>query len=168
MNRPFRALLLLGLLCLSSLAQAFDLQQLSDQLAKPAVVQGSFIQEKHLRALPQPLLSKGRFVLARDFGLLWLLETPLKQDYRINASGISRRESVGDVSTWKPVPNKNAGAEQNRLNTCCSSIERGVSVSCQAFASPLSCNKCSNRSTSMAADWSSVSSCWKPKATVPS
>lgn len=100
MNRPFRALLLLGLLCLSSLAQAFDLQQLSDQLAKPAVVQGSFIQEKHLRALPQPLLSKGRFVLARDFGLLWLLETPLKQDYRINASGISRRESVGDVSTW--------------------------------------------------------------------
>ncbi|KPB36162.1 Uncharacterized protein AC515_3793 [Pseudomonas savastanoi pv. phaseolicola] len=115
MNRPFRALLLLGLLCLSSLAQAFDLQQLSDQLAKPAVVQGRFIQEKHLRALPQPLLSKGRFVLARDFGLLWLLETPLKQDYRINASGISRRESVGDVSTWKPVPNKNAGAEQNHL-----------------------------------------------------
>ncbi|RMS69070.1 putative transmembrane protein [Pseudomonas savastanoi] len=115
MNRPFRALLLLGLLCLSSLAQAFDLQQLSDQLAKPAVVQGRFIQEKHLRALPQPLLSKGRFVLARDFGLLWLLETPLKQDYRINASGISRRESVGDISTWKPVPNKNAGAEQNRL-----------------------------------------------------
>ncbi|KPW67163.1 Uncharacterized protein ALO82_00918 [Pseudomonas syringae pv. broussonetiae] len=115
MNRPFRALLLLGLLCLPSLAQAFDLQQLSDQLAKPAMVQGRFIQEKHLRALPQPLLSKGRFVLARDFGLLWLLETPLKQDYRINASGISRRESVGDISTWKPVPNKNAGAEQNRL-----------------------------------------------------
>ncbi|KPW37348.1 hypothetical protein ALP45_01215 [Pseudomonas coronafaciens pv. atropurpurea] len=115
MTRPFRTLLLLGLLGLSSLAQAFDLQQLSDQLAKPAVVQGRFIQEKHLRALPQPLLSKGRFVLARDFGLLWLLETPLKQDYRITTSGISRRETVGDVSTWKPVPNKNAGAEQNRL-----------------------------------------------------
>ncbi|MCF5744095.1 outer membrane lipoprotein carrier protein LolA, partial [Pseudomonas tremae] len=35
MSRPFRTLLLLGLLVLSSLAQAFDLQQLSDQLAKP-------------------------------------------------------------------------------------------------------------------------------------
>ncbi len=115
MNRPLRTLILLGLLCLSSLAQAFDLQQLSDQLAKPAVVQGRFVQEKHLRALPQPLLSKGRFVLARDFGLLWLLETPLKQDYRINAEGIARRETAGNVSTWKPVPNKNAGAEQNRL-----------------------------------------------------
>lgn len=54
-------------------------------------------------------------MLARDFGLLWLLETPLKQDYRINADGIARREADGNVSTWKPVPNKNAGAEQNRL-----------------------------------------------------
>lgn len=99
MNRPLRTLILLGLLCLSSTAQAFDLQQLSDQLAKPAVVQGRFVQEKHLRALPQPLLSKGRFVLAGDFGLLWLLETPLKQDYRINAEGIARRETDGNVST---------------------------------------------------------------------
>ncbi|AHG39090.1 membrane protein [Pseudomonas syringae CC1557] len=115
MSRPFRTLVLLGLLCLSSLAQAFDLQQLSDQLARPAVVQGRFIQEKHLRSLPQPLVSKGRFVLAKELGLLWLLETPLKQDYRINADGIARRETAGTVSAWKPVPNKNAGAEQNRL-----------------------------------------------------
>ncbi|KTC13478.1 outer membrane lipoprotein carrier protein LolA [Pseudomonas viridiflava] len=115
MSRPLRALCVLGLLCLSSLAHAFDLQQLSDQLARPAVVQGRFIQEKHLRALPQPLISKGRFVLARDAGLLWLLETPLKQDYRINANGIARREAEGSASVWKPVPNKNAGAEQNRL-----------------------------------------------------
>ena len=115
MSRPFRTLCVLGLLCLSSLAHAFDLQQLSDQLAKPAVVQGRFIQEKHLRALPQPLISKGRFVLAKDAWLLWLLETPLKQDYRINATGIARRETVGGTSVWKAVPNKNAGAEQNRL-----------------------------------------------------
>ncbi|WP_024695475.1 outer membrane lipoprotein carrier protein LolA [Pseudomonas syringae] len=115
MRRPLRTLCVLGLLCLSPLVHAFDLQQLSDQLAKPAVVQGRFIQEKHLRALPQPLLSKGRFVLAKDAGLLWLLETPLKQDYRINATGIARRETVGGTSVWKPVPNKNAGAEQNRL-----------------------------------------------------
>ena len=54
----------------SSWAQAFDLQQLSDQLAKPDVIHGSFIQEKHLRALPQPLTSKGTFVLAKNHGLL--------------------------------------------------------------------------------------------------
>ncbi|WP_438869079.1 outer membrane lipoprotein carrier protein LolA [Pseudomonas sp. L1(2025)] len=97
--------------CIPSLAQAFDLQQLSDQLAKPAVIHGKFTQEKHLRALPQPLVSKGTFVLAKDHGLLWLLKTPLQQDYRISAQGIARRDANG----WQLLPNKSAGAEQNRL-----------------------------------------------------
>ena len=95
----------------SSLAQAFDLQQLSDQLAKPDVIHGNFIQEKHLRALPQPLTSKGTFVLAKNHGLLWLLKTPLQQDYRISAKGIARRDANG----WQMLPSKSAGAEQNRL-----------------------------------------------------
>ena len=93
------------------LAHAFDLQQLSDQLAKPDVVHGNFVQEKHLRALPQPLTSKGTFVLAKNHGLLWLLKTPLQQDYRITANGIARRDTNG----WQLLPNKSAGAEQNRL-----------------------------------------------------
>ena len=100
----------LGVL-LSFSAQAFDLQQLSTQLAKPAVIHGQFIQEKHLRALPQPLTSQGTFVLAKDHGLLWLLKTPLQQDYRITAQGIARRDANG----WQRLPGKSAGAEQNRL-----------------------------------------------------
>ena len=99
------------LLCIPGLAHAFDLQQLSDQLAKPSVIHGTFTQEKHLRALPQPLVSKGTFVLAKDHGLLWLLKTPLQQDYRISAQGIARRDANG----WQLLPNKSAGAEQNRL-----------------------------------------------------
>ena len=99
------------LCCLSPLAQAFDLQQLSEQLARPEVIHGPFIQEKHLRALPQPLISKGSFVLAKNHGLLWLLQTPLQQDYRITAQGIARR----DGNAWQMLPNKSAGAEQNRL-----------------------------------------------------
>jgi hypothetical protein len=99
------------LFCLSPLAQAFDLQQLSEQLARPDVIHGQFIQEKHLRALPQPLVSKGNFVLAKKQGLLWLLRTPLQQDYRITPQGIARR----DGSAWQMLPNKSAGAEQNRL-----------------------------------------------------
>ena len=108
MKRLFTWLLLCSL---SPLAQAFDLQQLSDQLARPDVIHGQFIQEKHLRALPQPLTSKGRFVLAKNRGLLWLLQTPLQQDYRITAQGIARR----DGNAWQMLPNKSAGAEQNRL-----------------------------------------------------
>jgi len=107
---PTRVALML-ILGIPGLAHAFDLQQLSDQLAKPTVIHGNFIQEKHLRALPQPLTSKGTFVLAKDHGLLWLLKTPLQQDYRISANGIARRDANG----WQLLPNKSAGAEQNRL-----------------------------------------------------
>jgi hypothetical protein len=105
----FSAILLLAL---TPFAHAFDLQQLSEQLAKPSVIHGGFVQEKHLRALPQPLTSKGNFVLAKDSGLLWLLDTPLKQNYRITAAGIARRDADGG---WQMIPNKSAGAEQNRL-----------------------------------------------------
>lgn len=103
------AVLLMGL---TATANAFDLQQLSEQLAKPSVIHGGFVQEKHLRSLPQPLTSKGNFVLAKEFGLLWLLNTPLKQDYRITSAGIARRDADG---SWQTLPGKTAGAEQNRL-----------------------------------------------------
>ncbi|WP_367082708.1 outer membrane lipoprotein carrier protein LolA [Pseudomonas sp. HOU2] len=111
MNLLRKCLGALALLAVSGLANAFDLQQLSEQLAKPDVIHGQFIQEKHLRALPQPLISKGSFVLAKNHGLLWLLKTPLQQDYRITANGIARR----DGNAWQLLPNKSAGAEQNRL-----------------------------------------------------
>ena len=94
-----------------SSAHAFDLQQLSEQLARPQVIHGQFVQEKHLRALPKPLTSTGTFVLAKDHGLLWQRKTPLQQDYRITAQGIARRSTNG----WQMLPGKSAGAEQNRL-----------------------------------------------------
>lgn len=103
----------LGLLLLVLLpaAQAFDLDQLGAQLAKPAVVRGPFIQEKHLRALPQPLTSQGEFVLSRDAGLLWQLRRPLTQDYRIDAAGIARRTAQG----WQLQPGQDVAAQQSRL-----------------------------------------------------
>lgn len=92
-------------------AQAFDLADLSAQLAKPTVVRGPFVQEKHLRALPTPLTSQGQFTLSRDHGLLWLLQKPLKQDYRIADSGIARRTAEG----WQQQPGQDVAAQQSRL-----------------------------------------------------
>lgn len=106
-----KTLILLAGLLLSLSAQAFDLDQLSQQLAKPLVIHGRFIQEKHLRALAQPLTSKGRFVLAKNQGLLWSLQSPLQQDYRITTQGIDRRDANG----WQKMAQKSAGTEQNRL-----------------------------------------------------
>lgn len=111
LKRLARVLATLAVLIVSPLSAAFDLEDLQRQLSAPAVVKGPFIQEKHLRALPQPLLSEGEFVLARDHGLLWMLHTPLRQDYRIDAQGIARR----DPSGWQVLPSRSAGAQQNQL-----------------------------------------------------
>lgn len=107
-----QALLALSLLLtLTAYADAFDLTQLDRQLRAPAVIRGHFTQEKYLRALPQPLVSTGTFVLARDQGLLWLLREPLQQDYRISPSGVARR----DASGWHPAQQQGAAARQNAL-----------------------------------------------------
>lgn len=103
------SIVLLGLL--ATAAQAFDLDQLSAQLAKPAVVRGPLIQEKHLRALPKPLTSRGQFVLSGEQGLLWQLQSPLKQDYRINQNGIAKRTANG----WQQQPGQDVAAQQSRL-----------------------------------------------------
>lgn len=106
-----RALLLVPALLASGLAQAFDLDQLAQRLAAPAVVRGPFVQEKHLRALPQPLTSTGQFTLAREGGLLWRLEKPLRQDYRISDQGIARRVD----GQWQAQPGQDIAAQQSRL-----------------------------------------------------
>lgn len=106
-----RALLWLLALLSTPLAQAFDLDQLSARLAAPAVVRGPFIQEKHLRALPQPLTSSGRFALSRERGLLWQLQSPLQQDYRIDPQGIARRID----GQWQQQPGQDVAAQQSRL-----------------------------------------------------
>jgi hypothetical protein len=101
----------LGLWLLSQSALAFDLDQLSAQLAKPAVIRGPLIQEKHLRALPQPLTSRGQFVLSHELGLLWQLQSPLQQDYRIDDQGIAKRTPRG----WQQQPGQDVAAQQSRL-----------------------------------------------------
>lgn len=111
MSLRVRVLLLSFVLLCAGRAQAFDLAQLSAQLAAPALVRGPFVQEKHLLGLPQPLTSKGQFVLSGEFGLLWFLRSPLLQDYRINASGIARRTPQG----WLQQPGQDVAAQQSRL-----------------------------------------------------
>ncbi len=94
-----------------AMAQSFDLPQLAEQLSGPAVVRGDFIQDKHLRALPQPLTSHGQFTLSRDHGLLWLLQQPIRQDYRITPQGIARRGE----QDWQAVDPQGGSARQNQL-----------------------------------------------------
>ncbi|CAB3901784.1 hypothetical protein LMG26854_05536 [Achromobacter aegrifaciens] len=108
--RRLCALLALALLPLG--ARAFDLADLQTQLNATPVVRGHFVQQKFLRSLPQPLTSRGDFTLAAGKGLLWLLRTPIAQDLRIDARGISRRDEAGK---WQALPQHSGAGRENRL-----------------------------------------------------
>jgi hypothetical protein len=146
------------------------------EAAQPArVIHGSFIQEKHLRALPQPLLSKGTFVLAKDHGLLWLLKTPLQQDYRITP-----RASPGATQRLASCRARAPGPSRTACSSPC----------CRATAA--ACNGISNCPERRRQHWQlrltprslllkqvftqinidggelvQPSNCWKPRATAP-
>lgn len=91
-------LITLGLIS-PTLAQAFDLDELHTQLRATPVARGQFTQEKHLRALAKPLVSRGDFVLATDTGMLWQLRTPLAQTLRMTNNGIARQLDDGSWQT---------------------------------------------------------------------
>ncbi|MBO9328214.1 outer membrane lipoprotein carrier protein LolA [Achromobacter xylosoxidans] len=103
---------LLALALPSWSAQAFELADLQAQLRAAPVVRGHFVQQKFLRSLPQPLTSRGDFTLAAGKGLLWLLRTPVAQDLRIDARGISRR---GDDGKWQALPQRAGASHENQL-----------------------------------------------------
>lgn len=100
-----------GLWLLAGAAAAFDLDQLGERLAAQQQISGHFVQEKHLRALPQPLVSRGQFELSAEHGLLWQVRQPVAQDYRIDDQGISRLTAQG----WQKQSGQDAAAQQSRL-----------------------------------------------------
>lgn len=97
--------------CAPVLAHALDLATIRQQLTAEDVVRGEFVQEKHLRALPQALRSQGEFVLARDYGLLWQLQQPLLHLLRITPTGIAQQLPDG---RWQATANA-ASSRESRL-----------------------------------------------------
>lgn len=108
----YRFLFLAALALLPLSVQAFDLNSLQEQLRATPIVRGQFVQQKFLRSLPQPLTSRGEFTLVAGKGLLWLLRTPINQDLRINADGISRRDESG---AWTALPQHTGAGRENQL-----------------------------------------------------
>jgi len=106
-----RILVFFCTLLLSLNALAFDEQALAQQLAKIDVLRGDFVQEKFLRGLDAPLTSKGQFVLAKEQGLLWNLQSPLVRNYRITANGIALQV----LDQWQLQTKQDAANRQSRL-----------------------------------------------------
>ncbi|MEX2451669.1 MAG: LolA-related protein [Rhodospirillales bacterium] len=52
------------------------------------VIRGEFRHEKHLKGVPKPLVSEGRFILVVPQGLIWFAERPFKFTTVIAPAGI--------------------------------------------------------------------------------
>ena len=56
------------------------------------VMRGKFVYKKFLREIPQPLISRGDFVFARDLGIDWHTREPFDSDFVLTAQGMTQRD----------------------------------------------------------------------------
>lgn len=90
----------LGLLLAAgtAMAQAAGaLDAIERRIAKVAVLRGGFEQEKQVAGFRNPLRSQGRFVLARDRGVLWTTEKPFPSEVVLTGERILSRQADGSL-----------------------------------------------------------------------
>jgi hypothetical protein len=77
-------------------AMAADpLAQVRAQVAQVPVLRGEFAQEKQVAGFKNPLRSNGRFLLARDKGVLWTTTAPFPSEIVITQDRILSRQRDG-------------------------------------------------------------------------
>ena len=93
----------LMLAALAAPAADSDLVLVQQRVAKVAVLRGDFTQEKRVAGFRNPLRSQGRFVLARDRGVVWSTSKPFPSEmvvtreriYSVQRDGSRRIELDG-------------------------------------------------------------------------
>jgi len=68
------------------------LTRISVRVAKVTITEGEFLQEKRLKYLTKPLITKGSFIYQQNRGVLWKTLTPLVSTLLINDSQILTEE----------------------------------------------------------------------------
>tara|TARA_R110000868_G_scaffold237757_4_gene492346 strand:- start:487 stop:1032 length:546 start_codon:yes stop_codon:yes gene_type:complete len=70
----------------------FSLQTSSDQ-------QGQFVQEKHLKVLSRPFVTKGNYHYQQNLGLMWHTQQPIESKIKITTDGVSELQADGHFKT---------------------------------------------------------------------
>lgn len=95
------AVLLLCAWLLPVVAVAADpaptLDAITARLANPVVLRGQFEQSKTVVGFRNPLRSEGRFVVARDRGVIWQTDKPFASELVVTAAQIRSRQPDGSV-----------------------------------------------------------------------
>ena len=76
-------------------AAADPLAQVRAQVAQVPVLRGEFTQEKQVAGFKNPLRSNGRFLLARDKGVLWSTTAPFPSEIVVTQDRILSRQRDG-------------------------------------------------------------------------
>jgi len=74
---------------------ADPLAQVREQVAQVPLLRGDFTQEKQVAGFRNPLRSNGRFVLARDKGVVWTTTAPFPSELVITRDRILSRQRDG-------------------------------------------------------------------------
>jgi outer membrane lipoprotein-sorting protein len=78
-------------------ANANDLLQalgpLTAELKAAQTLRGRYVQTKHLRELPRPLLSEGSFLFVRDHGVVWRTEKPFASELVITGDALIQQQN---------------------------------------------------------------------------
>lgn len=99
-TRCARLLLCLLLCVVAPLLHAAEppaetLGTLTGAVARPDVLRGEFTQEKQVSGFRNPLRSQGRFVVAREHGVIWTTLKPFPSEVVITADRILSRQRDG-------------------------------------------------------------------------
>ncbi len=79
----------------SAAAPADPLAQVRTQVAQVPLLRGNFSQEKQVAGFRNPLRSNGRFVLAREKGVIWTTVAPFPSEIVITRDRIVSRQRDG-------------------------------------------------------------------------
>lgn len=105
----------IGLMCLacllSTVAMAFDLNELQKQLQAPNNIKGSFTQQRFLKNLSKPIHSQGQFVLIPNSGMLWQMQKPFVDSMRVNKKGV---QVLNAQKKWVSLP-ASGGTQKNQV-----------------------------------------------------
>lgn len=88
-----RPRLLALLLAACGVAQAAD--DVRARLADVVVLRGHFVQDKQLQGFTRPLHSEGRFLLARERGVIWDTEVPFASTLVLGGEQLVARDADG-------------------------------------------------------------------------
>lgn len=110
-------LLLLFLLSINQCLADGILIDINRRLVKASITQGQFQQEKRLKFLTRPLISKGHFIYHQQHGVIWQTETPLKSTVVMNNSVVlSGAEKQAIPPAFGHVFNMLLGGEVTQLS----------------------------------------------------